>query len=203
MRFPRALHAARVEVVLDEAVDRVDRRVLVFDPGDVVRHAVRRRRRFHRSESTLRARGASAVARTAAPPAGDARSRRSGRRSARRRGRLPPISRPSRLTRRELRPYRSSNPSRSAMVTLSYRLLALARRMSAPPAGVLFVTKRIDRRIEERSAQALDHRRHRLAGPRGKRRAVALRRFRRRPAGHLAGTSARTCATSCCCADPS
>ena len=39
-RFPRALDAARVEVDLDEAVDRVDRRRLVLHPGDVVRLAV-------------------------------------------------------------------------------------------------------------------------------------------------------------------
>ena len=40
-RFPRALDAARVEVDLDEAVDRVDRRRLVAHPGDVVRLAIR------------------------------------------------------------------------------------------------------------------------------------------------------------------
>src|SRR6185312_5914261 len=36
-RFPRALDAARVLVHLDEAVDRVDGRVLVLHPRDVVR----------------------------------------------------------------------------------------------------------------------------------------------------------------------
>ena len=41
-RFPRALDAARVEVDLDEAVDRVDRRRLVLHPGDVVRLAIAR-----------------------------------------------------------------------------------------------------------------------------------------------------------------
>ena len=35
-RLPRALHPARVHVDFDEAVDGVDRRGLVFDPGDVV-----------------------------------------------------------------------------------------------------------------------------------------------------------------------
>ena len=38
--FPRALDAARVHVDLDEPVDGIDRRVLVADPGDVVRLAV-------------------------------------------------------------------------------------------------------------------------------------------------------------------
>ena len=39
-RFPRSLDAARVEIDLDEAVDGVDRRGAVLDPGDVVRLAV-------------------------------------------------------------------------------------------------------------------------------------------------------------------
>ena len=39
-RFPGALAAARVEVDLDEAVDRVDRRVAIGDPGDVVGAAI-------------------------------------------------------------------------------------------------------------------------------------------------------------------
>ena len=39
-RLPRSLVAARVHVDLDEPVDRVDRRVLVLHPGDVVRDAV-------------------------------------------------------------------------------------------------------------------------------------------------------------------
>ena len=38
--FPRALHAARIEVDLDEAVDGVDRRVLVLHPRDVVGLAI-------------------------------------------------------------------------------------------------------------------------------------------------------------------
>jgi hypothetical protein len=39
-RFPRALDAARVEIDLDEAVDRVDRRRLVLHPRDVVPLAI-------------------------------------------------------------------------------------------------------------------------------------------------------------------
>src|SRR5262249_33280606 len=39
-RLPRALDAADVHVVLDEAVDRVDRRRRVFDPRDVVRDPI-------------------------------------------------------------------------------------------------------------------------------------------------------------------
>ena len=34
--LPRALHAARVHVDLDEAVDRVERRLAILDPRDVV-----------------------------------------------------------------------------------------------------------------------------------------------------------------------
>ena len=41
-RFPRALDAARVEIHLGEVVDRVNRRRLVANPGNVVRHTVLR-----------------------------------------------------------------------------------------------------------------------------------------------------------------
>jgi hypothetical protein len=50
------------------------------------------------------------------------------------------MSRPSRLTRRELSGYRSGKPSASRIVTPTYRLFALASRMSLPPGGVLLVT---------------------------------------------------------------
>ena len=95
-RFPRALHAARVEIVLDEAVDRVDRTVLVLDPRDVVRHAVRvvaglveANQRFERPAHRRR--------RVRAPPPGGAgRHARGCRRSGRQSGR--PLRRGCRST---------------------------------------------------------------------------------------------------------
>ena len=48
-RFPRAFDAARIEVHLGEAVDRVDRRRLVAHPGDVVGLAVASSRRSGRT----------------------------------------------------------------------------------------------------------------------------------------------------------
>src|SRR5207249_6084171 len=47
---------------------------------------------------------------------------------------------PSPLTTRELSAYRSSTPSRSFIVTPTYRLFALAARMSWPCGGVFAVT---------------------------------------------------------------
>ncbi len=38
--LPRAFHAARIEIHLDETVDRVNRRLLIADPGDVVRDPI-------------------------------------------------------------------------------------------------------------------------------------------------------------------
>ena len=140
--------------------------VLVLDPRDVVRHAIARPRRSRRSESAPRARGASAAARTAAPTCRWPTMRRD----------LVAVAavdaidlfdeprRPA-CTSREFRPYRSSKPSRSAIVTPSYRLLALggedvARRRRAScssPAG-----RRRDRRTAPRSR--VEQRVERLAG---------------------------------------
>ena len=39
-RLPRALHPAGIHVDLDESVNRIDRRRLVLNPGDVVRRAI-------------------------------------------------------------------------------------------------------------------------------------------------------------------
>ena len=101
-RFPRALDAARVEVDLDEAVDRVDRRRLVLHPGDVVRLAVRvvaglvERDRARAAPRAIGSVANGIAASRCRDDRGDLRCR-----SGRRRGRPLRRSRPSCLTSRE------------------------------------------------------------------------------------------------------
>ena len=104
-----------VEVDLDEAVDRVDRRRLVLHPGDVVRLAVGRLAGLVELDQRAQRLRPSARSRTGSPPRDAGRSRRSARRSGRRPGRPPrPACRPC-FTSRELSGYFSLNPSRSFM----------------------------------------------------------------------------------------
>ena len=155
-RFPRALHAARVHVDLDEPVDRVDRRVLVLHPGDVVGDAIRclaglveLDERLQRLRHRL----------------GRVRHRRLEVADDRADLRVVLAADPVdlldqlavRFTRREFSGYFSSNPSRSFIVTPTYRLLALDARMSLPGAGRLVRHDRVDGRIEEHRLQPREH----------------------------------------------
>ena len=77
--FPRALDAAGIHVDLDEAVDGVDRRLLIAHPGDVVGDAIGVLARFVELDQRAERLAPSTASRTAARRADDRRSRRISR----------------------------------------------------------------------------------------------------------------------------